>query len=269
MVAEPLAVDEPHQPQAREAFDLRSPPRAEPKKDFFVSTLESVAAALTLAGESPGDRARSLAGLPDVGPACPRREPDPAEAVRPPEEAAPAAPAAPARRLSTEDRRGTYLFRGSTTFPSHEPFQRAAASGPDVVARLPGDDRAAAARALPLLPSPHAEPLGRRGSRVGHAFARAFVTLAQMGQAPPNPRAWLLRVASNSWIDRMRRLGREEPLIGDMDDARTATEPADTAAGTLLGQLSPQERAPRSCSRTSSISRSRRPPRRSRRPSAR
>ncbi len=76
-------------------------------------------------------------------------------------------------------------------------------------------------------------------------LARAFVTLAQMGQAPPNPRAWLFRVASNSWIDRMRRLGREEPLIGDVDDARTATEPRRTreAAGTLLGQLSPQERA--------------------------
>ncbi len=29
------------------------------------------------------------------------------------------------------------------------------------------------------------------------ALARAFVTLAQMGTQPPNPRAWLFRVASN------------------------------------------------------------------------
>jgi RNA polymerase sigma-70 factor (ECF subfamily) len=28
------------------------------------------------------------------------------------------------------------------------------------------------------------------------AMARAFVTLGQMGEAPPNPRAWLFRVAS-------------------------------------------------------------------------
>jgi RNA polymerase sigma-70 factor (ECF subfamily) len=76
-------------------------------------------------------------------------------------------------------------------------------------------------------------------------LARAFVTLAQMGSAPPHPRAWLFRVASNLWIDRARRR-REEPLSaehpeasGRAADARAARE----AAGTLLGQLSPQERA--------------------------
>ena len=73
-------------------------------------------------------------------------------------------------------------------------------------------------------------------------LARAFVTLAQMGDAPPNPRAWLLRVASNLWIDRMRRVRREMPL----DQApSTPSDPRGVreAAGTLLGQLSPQERA--------------------------
>lgn len=45
------------------------------------------------------------------------------------------------------------------------------------------------------------------------ALARAFVTMGQMGEAPPNPRAWLFRVASNLWIDQMRRR-REEPLYG-------------------------------------------------------
>jgi RNA polymerase sigma-70 factor (ECF subfamily) len=37
------------------------------------------------------------------------------------------------------------------------------------------------------------------------ALARAFVTLGCMADPPPNPRAWLFRVASNLWIDRLRR----------------------------------------------------------------
>jgi RNA polymerase sigma-70 factor (ECF subfamily) len=73
-------------------------------------------------------------------------------------------------------------------------------------------------------------------------LARAFVTLAQMGDAPPNPRAWLFRVASNLWIDRVRRARRELPLD---EEPLTSSEPRTVreAAGTLLGQLSPQERA--------------------------
>ena len=77
------------------------------------------------------------------------------------------------------------------------------------------------------------------------ALARAFVTLGQMGHAPPNPRAWLFRVASNLWIDRTRRGKREEPLTAEVAEAGASREPmaAREAAGTLLGQLSPQERA--------------------------
>jgi len=77
------------------------------------------------------------------------------------------------------------------------------------------------------------------------ALARAFVTLAQMGGSPPNPRAWLFRVASNLWIDRLRLRRREEPLAADVRDAGEAGDrrSAREAAGTLLGQLSPQERA--------------------------
>jgi RNA polymerase sigma-70 factor (ECF subfamily) len=76
------------------------------------------------------------------------------------------------------------------------------------------------------------------------ALARAFVTLGQVGEPPPNPRAWLLRVASNLWLDQLRRRRREEPL-GERDAGTEARDPAASreAAGTLIGQLSPQERA--------------------------
>ncbi len=75
-------------------------------------------------------------------------------------------------------------------------------------------------------------------------MARAFVTLGQMGEPPPNPRAWLFRVASNLWLDQRRRRRREDGLEARPEpsvegDARGARE----AAGTLLGELAPQERA--------------------------
>jgi RNA polymerase sigma-70 factor (ECF subfamily) len=76
------------------------------------------------------------------------------------------------------------------------------------------------------------------------AMARAFVTLGQMGHAPPNPRAWLFRVASNLWIDQVRHrrpevLGTEAPERVEARDPAASRE----AAGTLIGQLAPQERA--------------------------
>jgi RNA polymerase sigma-70 factor (ECF subfamily) len=76
-------------------------------------------------------------------------------------------------------------------------------------------------------------------------LARAFVTLAQLGQSPPNARAWLFRVASNLWIDRMRRRWREQPLAGEVTETQVEGDPrsAREAAGTLLGQLAPKERA--------------------------
>jgi len=79
-------------------------------------------------------------------------------------------------------------------------------------------------------------------------MSRAFVTLAQMGQTPEHPRAWLFRVASNRWIDQRRRQ-REEPVGDALEHAQSALHtPVDAtasreAAGTLLGALSPQERA--------------------------
>ncbi len=80
------------------------------------------------------------------------------------------------------------------------------------------------------------------------AMAKAFVTLGCMAGAPANPRAWLFRVASNLWIDRVRRR-REEPVEHPeralRGTAASASEPQASreAAVTLLATLSPQERA--------------------------
>ncbi|MFP2904199.1 sigma-70 family RNA polymerase sigma factor [Pyxidicoccus sp. 3LFB2] len=77
-------------------------------------------------------------------------------------------------------------------------------------------------------------------------MARAFASLAIMADPPRSPRAWLFRVASNLWLNRMRQ-ARELPVGFSPEHPEPATraEPRATreAAGTLLGQLSPQERA--------------------------
>ena len=74
------------------------------------------------------------------------------------------------------------------------------------------------------------------------ALARAFVTLASMTEPPPNPRAWLFRVASNLWINHVKHV-RDRPRT--VPDEARAHDPRATreAAGTLLSQLAPQERA--------------------------
>ena len=71
-------------------------------------------------------------------------------------------------------------------------------------------------------------------------LARAFVTLGKLGEAPPNPRAWLFRVASNAWIDQQRR-PRGLPDVERVEQG----DPRDTreAVGTLIARLAPQERA--------------------------
>jgi RNA polymerase sigma-70 factor (ECF subfamily) len=72
-------------------------------------------------------------------------------------------------------------------------------------------------------------------------LARAFVALGRMQEPPPNPRAWLFRVASNLWLDQLRRT-RE--ISGTTHEPSTAHDPrpAREAAGTLIAQLAPQER---------------------------
>ena len=75
------------------------------------------------------------------------------------------------------------------------------------------------------------------------ALARAFVTLAKLGAEPPNPRAWLFRVASNLWIDRKRSERSHGALA--LDPATSGVDPraAREATATLLVRLAPQERA--------------------------
>lgn len=74
-------------------------------------------------------------------------------------------------------------------------------------------------------------------------LARGFVTLGTRFHALHNPRAWLFRVASNLWIDRARRARLAERV--EQPAAPPAPRPVEVreAAGTLLVELSPQERA--------------------------
>lgn len=79
------------------------------------------------------------------------------------------------------------------------------------------------------------------------ALARAFVSLAQATSEIENPRAWLFRIASNLWLNRLRH-AKIESAHGRSPDGADASDrlaPRETreAAGTLLAQLAPQERA--------------------------
>jgi RNA polymerase sigma-70 factor, ECF subfamily len=76
-------------------------------------------------------------------------------------------------------------------------------------------------------------------------LARAFATLGQMGHAPPNPRAWLFRVASNLWMDQVRRRRVAPTAETNAAPPAITPEPRESreAAGTLIGSLAPQERA--------------------------
>lgn len=74
------------------------------------------------------------------------------------------------------------------------------------------------------------------------AMARAFVTLGTLFSELPEPRAWLFRVASNAWVDRVRRTRREERTEASTEHS-PEPQASREAAGTLFVRLSPQERA--------------------------
>ncbi len=74
-------------------------------------------------------------------------------------------------------------------------------------------------------------------------MTRAFATIGRMGIAPPNPRAWLFRVASNLWLDHVRRPALAAVLPPTARVAPVAQGEVRDAAGALLTQLAPQERA--------------------------
>lgn len=76
------------------------------------------------------------------------------------------------------------------------------------------------------------------------AMARAFASLGVVAEAPRSPKAWLFRVASNVWLNRVRQRTEVPSEMSEMAPATTEDRRATReAAGTLLGQLAPQERA--------------------------
>lgn len=80
---------------------------------------------------------------------------------------------------------------------------------------------------------------------VQDTFARAFVTLGCVTAPIDNPRSWLFRIASNLWLNEVRR-SREalDDEIASRAAAPTSSDPRATreAVGTLVGLLGPQER---------------------------
>lgn len=79
---------------------------------------------------------------------------------------------------------------------------------------------------------------------VQDALARAFVILGTSPIPPEHPRAWLFRVASNRWLNQVKRqredLVAEPPEPASLDPNPRAVR---EAGGSLVGQLAPQERA--------------------------
>jgi RNA polymerase sigma-70 factor (ECF subfamily) len=82
---------------------------------------------------------------------------------------------------------------------------------------------------------------------VQETLLRAFATLGSIHHEIENPRAYLLRVASNLWIDGARRRESEARALAQQDvSALRATETAaqlGDAGRALLERLAPQERA--------------------------
>jgi RNA polymerase sigma-70 factor, ECF subfamily len=83
---------------------------------------------------------------------------------------------------------------------------------------------------------------------VQDTLLRAFGTLGSVFTPIENPRAYLLRTATNQWIDTLRRRGTEASALAGQGPLATGTHADSTGtvrdAGTvLLQRLAPQERA--------------------------
>ncbi len=82
---------------------------------------------------------------------------------------------------------------------------------------------------------------------VQETLMRSFVTLACLHQPVDNPRAWLLRVASNLWLNQMRDAREVVTEPSSLSGARAPipSDPRATreAVGSIMSTLSPQERA--------------------------
>ncbi len=78
---------------------------------------------------------------------------------------------------------------------------------------------------------------------VQDTLLRGFAKLGEISQPITHPRAYLLRIASNLWIDKIRRPDPKQPeTSASADDPSSRLEVRD-AARELISQLSPQERA--------------------------
>lgn len=84
------------------------------------------------------------------------------------------------------------------------------------------------------------------------ALLRGFATLGSVHQSVRDPRAYLARIATNVWIDTVRRRGNERRVLEANPEEVSPRKPTPTpdtralvgdAAKRMLGGLSPQERA--------------------------
>jgi RNA polymerase sigma-70 factor (ECF subfamily) len=74
---------------------------------------------------------------------------------------------------------------------------------------------------------------------------RGFPALGQIHHGIENPRGYLLRTATNLWIDQQRRRASEARALGEVEPpaAPAAAGALREAGERLLQRLSPQERA--------------------------
>jgi RNA polymerase sigma-70 factor (ECF subfamily) len=106
-------------------------------------------------------------------------------------------------------------------------------------------------RVAPLRPALHAVCRRLTGDvweaedLVQDTLMRGFATLGSVHHPIQNPRAYLLRTATNLWIDSRRRRASEAEALAQLPDAPAAAAPGGVrdAGERLLQRLSPQERA--------------------------